>query len=244
MSFAAINRIFRLFPFAFMLAWLPQPALALAYSDVTYTCPLDGETFSYQAVNSYSQSGMQLDMRPIGALVAPRPMPVCPGSGFVVYRDDFNDEEISIFRQLVQAPEYRALREAETDYFVAAHQAGKLGEDTWTIAILTLQATWEVQEKPEKYSRYAVLALTRLEEAGKDISPVGESREQWWTAKLLVVNFHRRLSKFDAAERLLAELPYPDEPEDSGYRAVGERLADLIARKESAVAELEPRDGQ
>lgn len=244
MNLAMSHKAFRLSLLAALLAWLPQPSSALTYSDETYTCPLDGETFIYQAVNSYSRFGMQLDLRPIGALVAPIPMPICPGSGFVVYRDDFNGEEISIFRQLVQAPEYRALREAETDYFVAAHQAGKLAEDAWLIATLTLRATWEVQEKPEKYNRYAALALTRMEEAGKGFSPTGETNEQWWTVKLLVVNFHRRLGEFDAAGRLLAELPYSDEPEDSGYRAVGERLADLIARKESAAAELKPRDGQ
>ena len=223
-----------------MLTSLAQPASALTYREVTYTCPLDGRTFAYRAVNSYSQFGMQLDLRPTGALVAPMPMPVCPDSGFVVYRDDFGDEEISLFRRLVQAPEYRALREAETDYFVAAHQAGKLGEDAWTIAILTLQATWEVEEKPEKYGHYAALAITRLEEAGKDYSPDGETGEQWWTVKLLVVNLYRRLGEFDTAAKLLTALPYSNEPEGSSFRTVGEQLADLIMRKNSAAAEFDP----
>ncbi len=236
--------VFRLFLLAALLTWLAQPASALTYREVTYTCPLDGRTFAYQAVNSYSQFGMQLDLRPTGALVAPIPMPVCPDSGFVVYRDDFGDEEISLFRRLVQAPEYRALREAETDYFVAAHQAGKLGEDAWTIAILTLQATWEVQEMPERYGHYAALAITRLEEAGKNYSLDGETGEQWWTVKLLVVNLYRRLGEFDTAARLLAALPYSKESEGSSFRTVGERLANLIARKESAAAELGPGEGQ
>lgn len=231
-------------PFLLALVWLPQPVSALTFIDETYTCPLDGKTFTYQAVNSYSQFGMQLDLRPVGALVAPIPLPVCPDSGFVVYRDDFGDEEISVFRRLVQAPEYRALRESETDYLVAAHQAGKLGEDAWTIAILTLQATWEVQENPEKYSPYAALAITRLEEAGKSFSPDGETSEQWWMAKLLVVNLYRRLGEFDAASRLLAALPYSNEPEGSVFRTVGEHLSDLIAHKDGAAAELSPRDGQ
>lgn len=235
--------IFRLCLLAALLAWLPQPVSALTFSDETYTCPLDGKTFTYQAVASYSQFGMQLDLRPIGALVAPIPMPVCPDSGFVIYRDDLSDAEISISRRLVQTPEYRALREFETDYFVAAYQAGKLGEDAWTIAILTVQATWEVQENRKKYQHYAALAMTRLEEGGKEYTSAGGTNEQWWTARLLVVNFHRRLGEFDTAGKLLAELPYPDEPEDSGYRAVGERLADLIARKDSAAAEIAPRDG-
>lgn len=237
------NSIFWVCLLASLLAWLPQPASALTFGDETVTCPLDGKTFTYQAVVSYSQFGMQLDMRPIGALVAPIPMPVCRDSGFVIYRDDFNDAEISASRRLVQSPEYLALRGSETDYFVAAYQAGKLDEDAWEIAILTLQATWEVQENPKKYKHYAALALTRLEEAGKNFAHAGETGEQWWTVKLLVVNFHRRLGELDEAARLLAELPYADEPEESGYRVVGERLAALIARRESAVAEIAPRDG-
>jgi hypothetical protein len=237
------NNIFRVGLLAALLAWLPQPASALTFGDEAYTCPLDGKTSTHQAVNSYSQFGMQLDLRPIGALVAPIPMPVCQDSGFVIYREDFDDGEISAFRRLVQTPEYRALRESETDYLVAAYQAGKLGEDAWAIAILTLQATWEVQDDPKKYNHYAALAVTRLEEAGKDFARAGETGERWWTVKLLVVNFHRRLGEFDRAAQLLAELPYADEPDDSGYRVVGERLADLIARKDSAVAEVAPRDG-
>ncbi len=229
---------------AAFLAGLPQPVGALTLFDKTFTCPLDGRTSTYRAVNSYSQFGMQLDLRPIGALVAPVPLPICMDSGFVIYRDDFDDAEIALSRRLVQTPEFRALREFETDYFVAAYQAGKLAEDAWTIAILTLKATWEVQEDPRRYNHYAALAMTRLEEAGNDYSRAGETGQRWWTVKLLVVNLHRRLGEFDMAEKLLAELPFDDELRESGYRTLGERLADLIARKNAAAAEVAPRDEQ
>jgi len=238
------NVTFRLCLFAAMLVWLPPPATALTLSDEAAICPLDGKLSTYQAVNSFSRFGMQLDLRPIGALLAPLPMPVCQDSGFVIYRDDFDDEEIALARRLVQTPEYRVLRELETDYFIAAYQAGKLGEDPWTIAILTLQATWEVQENPMKYNHYAALTVTRLDEAAKDYSPAGETGEQWWMARLLIVNFHRRLGEFDAAKILLTGLPYADDPGPSGYRTIGERLADLIARKDSAAAEIAPLEGQ
>lgn len=231
----------RLFFPVILLIWLSQPALALTFSEETATCPLDGKTFPYRAVASYSQFGMQLDLRPTGALLAPIPMPVCPNSGFVIYRDDFEDGEISAARRLVRTPEYVAMRETETDYFVAAYQASVLGEDAWTVAILTVQATWEAQDDPEKYRRYAALTMTRLKEAGKDYSPIGETGEKWWTTNLLLVNFHRRLAEFERAAKLLAELPYQKEAEDSGYRIVGERLADLIAAKDSAPAEVAPR---
>lgn len=229
------------FTLAAMLAWLPLPAAALTYGDEPYTCPLDGKTSSYQAVRSYSQFGSQLDLRPVGALVAPVPLPVCRDSGFVIYRDDFDDREVALFRRLVKTPEYRVLRESETDYFVAAYQAGKLGEDAWLVAILTLQATWEAQGDPNKYDHYAALAITRLQEAGRDLSRAGKSSQQWWTIKLLVVNLYRRLGEFDTAQSLLTELPYVDEPADSRNRTVGERLAGLIRRKDYAAAEIVPR---
>lgn len=229
---------------AFLLAaaWLPQPASALTYGEKTETCPLDGKPFTYQAVASYTQFGMQLDLRPIGALVAPIPLPVCPESGFVVYREDYSEQDIAFFRDLVRTSEYRTIREDNTDYFVAAHQVDRLDGDSWTIAFLTLQATWEVQDQPAMYRRYAELALERFETAGATLSRGGEDAEKWWVAKLIPVNLHRRLGRFEAARLMLAELPYLDEPEDSGVRQVGLRLRDLIAAKDPAPAEVAPRD--
>jgi hypothetical protein len=61
-------------------------------------------------------------------------------------------------------------------------------------------------------------------------------------AKLIPVNLHRRLGRFDAARGMLAKLPYMDEPEDSGIRQVGLRLRELIAANDSAPAEVAPRD--
>lgn len=224
-----------------VLSALPaRPASALTYAEETIVCPLDGRSFTYQAVASYSQFGMQLDLKPIGALVAPIPLPVCPASGFVMYRDDFSDQDIAFFRDVVEGAEYRTIRAANSDYFVAAWQAGKLGEDAFEVAFLSLQASWEVDGEPEKYERYARIALSRFREYDKSRAAENLS-EKWWAAKLLIVNLHRRLGEFDPAGTQLAELPTADQPADSGYRVVGDRLKELIAKKDSAAAEIVPR---
>jgi len=32
---------------------------------------------------------VRLDLKPMGALIAPNPLPVCPDNGFVVYKKEF-----------------------------------------------------------------------------------------------------------------------------------------------------------
>lgn len=231
---------FAAFPGVLLALAAVAPAHALTYAETTVTCPLDGKEFQYQAVASYSRFGMQLDLKPLGALVAPIPLPVCPRSGFVMYRDDFTGADIAFFKKLVATPEYRELRRAHSDYFVAAHQAGKRGEDAFDVAYLTLQASWEVDEEPARYEKYARAALARFQDYDASRAALRASQE-WWTAKLLIVNLHRRLAEFDRAADLLAELPLQTEPEDSGYRVVAERLSRLISERKSKPAEIAPR---
>jgi len=228
----------------FFIALLSQafavPVSALTWREVTETCPLTGETFTRQAVNSYTRMGMQLDLKPVGALVAPVPPPVCPDSGFVMYREDFSEADIAYFRKLVATPEFRDIRAGNTDYFVAAYQAEKRGADRLDVAFLMLQATWEADTEPARYDRYARIAMTRFEDYDRS-GDAERLSETWWTVKLLIVNFRRRLGQFDAAADLLAELPLAGQPADSGIRMVMERLGRLISERKASAAEIAPR---
>ena len=216
------------------------PAPALTWHETTATCPLTGEIFAYREVNSWYQSGMRLDLKPLGALVAPVPPPVCPGSGFVMYREGFSEADIAFFRNLVTTREFRNIRDNETDYFVAAYEAEQNGEDPLEVAFLMLQATWEAEAEPARYDRYVRFAVTHF--ADYDRSGDAERlSETWWTVKLLIVNFHRRLGEFDAAADLLAELPLAGEPSDSGIRTVMGRLGRLISERKATAAEIAPR---
>lgn len=216
------------------------PSSALTWRETTETCPLTGETFTHQAVNSWFRSGMQIDLKPLGALVAPVPPPVCPDSGFVVYREDFSETDIAFFRTLVATPEFREIRDGNSDYFVAAYQAEQRGEERLDVAFLMLQASWEADAEPVRYARYARIAMTHFEDYDRSGAAERQS-ETWWTVKLLIVNFHRRLGEFDTAADLLAELPLAGEPADSGIRTVMERLGRLISERKANAAEIAPR---
>src|SRR4051812_36684612 len=72
----------------------PERAAALTMFDLEVTCPIDGKAFTTKAVAIYRQTGMRLDTKPLGSLLAPMPLPVCPDNGFVVYKSDFTDTEL------------------------------------------------------------------------------------------------------------------------------------------------------
>ena len=74
-------------------------------------CPIDGLPFTAIMVGSSYQSGMRLDFKPTGAVIAPYPYPVCPGNGFVMYQSTFSEDELSVIRPIVLSDEYRRLRE-------------------------------------------------------------------------------------------------------------------------------------
>lgn len=212
-------------------------ATALTYHEATETCPLDGQEFTYQAVASYTRFGTQLDLKPVGALVAPVPLPVCPASGFVMYRDDFSEEDIAFFRDLVTTSEYKALRARHSDYYVAAWQAGQRGEELFDLAFLTLQASWEVDQDPKRYEEYARAALSRFRAYDRSGAAVRESQE-WWTAKLLIVNLYRRLGEFDKAADLLAELQLIPQQGETAYGPIMEQLGRLISERKGKPAEI------
>lgn len=221
-----------------LIAGVLSPAAALTMGKKKMKCPLSGVPMTATVVNSYTRFGMRLDLKPIGALIAPFPLPVCPDSGFVVYRDDFSVNELDAFRKLVKTVEFKTLRKANTDYFMAAYQAEKIGAKPRELAHLTLQASWEADGDRARYVRYATLALERYRATR---ATAEKSSQRWRTAQLLVVNFHRRLGQFEEAKQALAALPTDKKPAKSVYRKVAGRLNDLIAQKNDDPAQLRPR---
>lgn len=221
-----------------LLAGAMSPATALTMGKKKMKCPLSGVPMTATVVNSYTRFGIRLDLKPTGALIAPFPMPVCPDSGFVVYRNDFSINELETFRKLVKTAEFKALRKDNTDYFMAAYQARQVGAKPQELAYLTLQASWEADRDRARYVRYATLALERYQTTR---ATAEKSSQRWWTAQLLIVNFHRRLGQFEDANQALAVLPTAKEPAKSVYRKVAVRLKGLIEQKNGDPAQLAPR---
>jgi hypothetical protein len=179
------------------------------------TCPVGGQSFTATMMGSFFQSGMRLDFKPIGALIAPYPYPVCPANGFVVYRDNFSDAEIDAISAIVLSDDYRAQRTHNTDYFMIAYVKERLGADSYEIGSTYLRASWEAERvAPDLVDRYRKFALEAFDTFlnGKETGT-----EKWWTAAVLAVEMHRLLGEFKAVQLRTSVLPlselrttYPD----------------------------------
>jgi hypothetical protein len=184
----------------------PPKALALTFREAEYTCPIDGKVFKIRVVASYTQFGMRLDLRPVGALVAPIPLPVCPDNGFVMYKKTFSDAELAKLKPIVLSEDYRRKQQENTSYYMVAYLRERMGAADYELAQLYLKASWQAEGSKESHllERYRSLALQRFD-AFVDKST--ERSPQWWSAAVVAAELERLLGRFDNAEARLNKLP-------------------------------------
>jgi hypothetical protein len=171
---------------------------------VTKTCPIGGEQFKTRQALSASVFGSYLDLKPWGAIAAPWPMAKCPGNGFVLYKNDFNGQEIARLKPLVASPQYQKMQAVETNYFLAAYLMQAMKEPPQVVAGTLLRATWEVEED-ERYPRYAAQALKSYEEL-ISAEQSGVLGPDYVAHQHLAGEFERRLGRFAEAEKRLTPL--------------------------------------
>lgn len=186
-----------------LLAAIALPALpAFAGMPVPATakCPIGGKSFTYTTTGSYSIWGYRPDGKPYGSWEFPMEMPKCPGNGLVIF-DQFTKDEIGRLKTLVESAEYRAMRDSETSYFLAAWLMEGLGRPPINIAWMTVQASWQADGRPELKKRYQTLYVDRiraLERSGDGVD--------WLLMQARAVNGLRELGRFDEARALLGSL--------------------------------------
>lgn len=186
--------------------FLTASAFALTFREADFVCPIDGKAFKARVVGSYSQFGMRLDLKPLGALIAPIPMPVCPDNGFVMFKENFSDAEIAKLKPIVLGDGYRSARQQHTDHYMTAYLRERLGADDLELAHLYLKASWEAETRgaPALVEQYRLLALHWFESLlKKDTS----RSPQWWSAVIVGAELERLLGRFDEAEKRLSDLP-------------------------------------
>jgi hypothetical protein len=218
----------------------PQAASALTLGKQDFTCPIGGEKFSADVVNSYTRFGIRLDLRPIGAMLSPIPLPVCPGNGFVMFKDKFTPEEIKAIEPIVLSDDYRRARKDNVDRYMVAFMRERLGGATAIeLGRLYQMASWEAEgryasdakqksEKPELVARYRALAIEKFDSFLKNDHSLSQD---WWTTAIVTAELERMLGRFDAAEQRIAALPMDKLAADSPMRKAIDQIRAHIAKR-------------
>ncbi len=217
----------RLWSYVALLVLVAIPiAGASTVAEEEFTCPIGGQKFKATIAMSGSQFGQNLDLRPIGAIISPWPVPKCPKNGFVLFKDDaFSSDELKALEPFVMSDRYQAAQKIESDYYLVALLERQLKMPASEIAYSLLRATWEVTAD-DRYPRYAQEALDAFDGLLADASSrVDRKMRQNYAA--VSGELERRLGKFGKAKaRFLALLA------EDGVKG---NVMETIAREELAL---------
>ena len=194
---------------AVLLAGWAAPAAAMTFMKVEHVCPIGGERFSAQEMGSGTAFGHFLDGRLHGAIQSPWPLVSCPGNGFVIYKDDYSADEIKRLTAVVESDEYQRMRGTETSYWLLARLFEAVDAPLKDRAGVLQSATW--QASPEQYPRYVQAASTAVAQQCPDARAAADRDEPWLYCQMLLGEWERRLSRFDAARARFERLqPLPE----------------------------------
>jgi hypothetical protein len=182
---------------------MPSLANALTMGEREYECPLGGQKFTAISVNSYTQFGKRLDLKPFGTFIAPIPLPICPENGFIIYKQDFSEEEVEIIKPFILSSEYQTLRRNNTGHYLLAKVFEYQKEDIEEIAYSYLQASWETERERTRYVKYLGLAIEAYQRV---LEKKSITQETEFTARFLLVELNRLRGNFDLAKSKLSDL--------------------------------------
>src|SRR5687768_1654397 len=92
------------------------PTAATTMSEQEFTCPVGGGKVQDYTICSYSSWGQRPDGRSYGTLPI-YPIVECPGHGFLLFDEEFTEQEIALLEEAVESAEYQAMRSAETPHY-------------------------------------------------------------------------------------------------------------------------------
>ena len=171
-----------------------------------YVCPIGGEKFKSLTLGTHSTYGRYLDWEPLSYMEFPAPVPVCPSNGFVIYKNEFSDDELNRLEAAINLPEYkRDFQSRNASYFLF----GRLMEltevpDGYSLWWIFLNSTWEAQQcGSAKYSDYASKTIGAAREALKTFE---QSDYEYWMLNIIIPNLYRRSGKLQLAKAWLDDL--------------------------------------
>jgi hypothetical protein len=206
--------------------------LADTYQDVEHTCPIDGQKFKWRAVMSASFWGQRLDGRIRGATPVPWPHPVCPASGFMMYREerDMTPDYIAKARALVRTEEYRRLRATESPHFLGGYSAEKLGEEPWRVLNLYQDAAWDMENRrSDKHPAYLRVVVEKMRAIQ---ATQGAGGDEWTVTQVRVAEVLRQAGDFDQARMATEAVPAGQIEKYAGLKRVIEEMRKRIEAKD------------
>ncbi len=193
---------------AVLLSGVAAPAAAMTFMKVEHVCPIGGERFSAEEMGSGTAFGHFLDGRLHGAIQSPWPLVSCPGNGFVIYKDDYSADEIKRLTAVVESDDYQRMRGHETSYWMLARLFEAVDAPLRDRAGVLQRATW--QASPGQYPRYVQAASAAVAQQCPDARAAADQDEAWLYCQMLLGEWERRLSRFDAARTRFERLqPLP-----------------------------------
>lgn len=177
---------------------LPLTGHGLLIREVEVSCPLCENTFKTRQAVSGTAWGRRLDLKPLGPIASPWPIPVCPNCRFVIFKDKLDNEEVERLRLYIKSQEYQNLAKNQSSYFLLAKIYEFMGKDHLTLAHTYLQASWQVEaDSYQKCNQYLEMSLRNFE---KFLSTYDKKDDRWINAELLCGEIERRLQYFVKAK--------------------------------------------
>ena len=180
-------------------------ASSTTFVEKTFVCPIGGDEFRAKVVGSTISWGQRLDGRPYGPLPV-YPIVECPDNGFLLFDDQFGDDELSVLAEAIASPEFQRMRISETPHYRAGWLKRKAGRDAISQISSLLQATWETdhdQARKERYQSEYINSVMQLARTEQNATP-------WFWYNLRAINAMRELGYFAGA---LDRLDYVVKPE-------------------------------
>lgn len=187
------------------------PARSTTFFEEKFECPIGGQKFKAKVVASNITFGQRPDGRPYSPLPV-YPIVECPDNGFLLFDDQFSEDELAVLAEAIASPEFQSMRVSETPHYRAGWLKRKAGRDAVSQISSLLQATWETDDDQGRKERYQSEYINTV----MQLARVKENANSWFWYNLRAINAMRELGYFaEALDRLdyvMRPEHLPDDP--------------------------------
>jgi hypothetical protein len=212
-----------------ILALLAGPASAAGALD--FTCPVDGTRWKQAPEIPGRVLGLRLDLKKLGTVAQPLPLPQCPRCRLVLFQTDMAPELVRRLKAFVTTPDYRQIAARRSTYLCLAQIEENLAAPPRHIAHAYLRASWQLEDRPGLHRAVLTCALEKFNEA---LATMSADDPEIANTGLLCGELERRLGLFEQASRRFASYRDADGYQQERIQQIILRQMGLIAQRDSA----------